>query len=94
MTNLDALKAVVDLEGISANSYSKALIDVGVDPNSDYASGSKEVIDTAAVGVLENFLRQSISEGSYSVSFDRKAIEAKISGLRGDGKRGISVLNI
>jgi hypothetical protein len=94
MTNLDALKAVVGIDQISANSFTKALLDASIDPAADYSSGNKTSIDNAGAAILKDFLQTSVSEGGYSVTYDRKAIEAKISQLSGAGVRGVQKLNI
>lgn len=94
MTNLEALKAVVGVEGISDNSYSKALIDSGIDGTGTYSASNESVVNISAINVLENFLLTSLSEGGYSVSYDRSAIEKKISVLKGTGVRGVQRLNI
>lgn len=94
MTNLEALKAVVDVPGISGNAYDKALIDVSLTGSSTYSAGNEETINNAAVKVLKGFLLSSLSEGGYSVSFDRTAIENKITVLEGAKVRGVQRLNI
>jgi hypothetical protein len=95
MTNLDALKSVVDIPGISSNSYDKALIDAGIDGTATYLASSEQTINSAGVKVLKGFLLSSLSEGGYSVSFDRTAIENKITVLEGNEKvRGIRAINI
>jgi len=94
MTNLDALKAVVGIDGISDNSFQKALLDVSIDGTGTYNAANKKTLDTVAVELLKNILVQSVSEGGYSISYDRKAIEAKILSLSGAGVRGIQKVNI
>jgi hypothetical protein len=94
MTNLDALKAVVDVDLISDNSLLKALVDADIDPTDDYSAGHKDAMDAAGVEVLKGFLLTSMSEGGYSVSFDRKAIESKIALLSGTGIRGVQRITI
>jgi hypothetical protein len=94
MTVLEALKAVVDVPGISSNSYDKALIDAGIDGSATYLASNAQTINNAAVNVLKGFLLSSISEGGYSVSFDRSAIENKITVLEGVKVRGVQRLSI
>jgi len=94
MTNLEALKAVVQVENIPGNSFTKALIDAGIDGTATYTSSNATSINAVALEVLKGLLISSISEGGYSISFDRAAIEKKIAVLDGSGVRGVERLNI
>ena len=90
MTNLEALQAVVDIDQISAASFEKAVIDAGLLPTDNYVIASKDLLNAAGVAVLNGWIASSMSEGGYSISFDRKAIDAKIQALNGvSGARGI-----
>ncbi len=92
MTNTEALAAVVQIEQIPANAYEKALEDAGLIGGVIYSSIYKDSVNTAAIAVLSGLLYTSISEGGYSISFDRQAVQNKIASLGGGPKvRGLNV---
>jgi hypothetical protein len=92
MTISEALAATVLIENIPADSFEKALIDVGLTGSDTYTTDDKVTVNTAALSVLNGLLYSSISEGGYSISFDRSAIEARIKALGGGPKvRGVNV---
>jgi len=94
MTNLEALQSVVDIPQISILTLTKVLIDAEIDGAESYVSGNASKIYSAAAAVLRTFMVSSVSEGGYSISFDRSAIEKKIAVLDGSVVRGVERLNI
>lgn len=82
MTNKEALIAVVRVS-VPDNSLEKAMIDNSVSATTDYTSTEAESIDKCAIAVLEGLLSDpDVSEGGYSINFDRKAVQDRISILK------------
>lgn len=81
MTNKEALVAVVQVS-VADNVLLKALLDQNIPSTDTYASANASSIDLAAISVLEGLLSTpNVSEGGYSVSYDRAAIEGRIKAL-------------
>lgn len=78
MTNKEALVAVCQVS-VDDNVLEKALADQDVTAADTYASSGSDSINKAAIDVLEGVLsRANVSEGGFSESFDRKAIENRL----------------
>lgn len=83
MTNREALEAVLQVD-VDRITVEKAMIDVGIDPEDTYGSSLKKKIDGCAVSILQGILsRPDITEGGYSVKYDRSAIQARIDSING-----------
>lgn len=81
MTNKEALISVLQCE-VDDNALEKALIDAGIIGSDAYTAGTSESIDKCALPILQGLLSQAnISEGGFSKSFDRAAIQARIKTL-------------
>lgn len=81
MTNKEALVAVVQVS-VDDNVLEKALLDQSVTSSGTYTSANSSSIDLAAIDVLQGLLsRANVSEGGFSESFDRGAIERRIKAL-------------
>lgn len=81
MTNKEALQSVLGTS-VSDNMLEKALIDIDADPEAEYDKSMMESIDKCAVPILYSLLStENISEGGYSKSFDRTAIQARLKTL-------------
>lgn len=88
MTNKEALEAVVQVS-VSSNVLEKALLDQSVSAAGNYTASNSEAIDKAAIAVLEGLLSApNVSEGGFSVSYDRAAISRRVTALY--NKLGIS----
>src|SRR5262245_51810163 len=83
MTNKEALIAVVRVS-VPDNSLEKAMIDNDVTGATAYVKTAEESIDKCAIAILEGILSDpDITEGGYSINFDRKAVEDRLSILKG-----------
>lgn len=81
MTNKEALESVVQVS-VSDKTLEKAMIDNGINGAETYASSSSKSIDLAAIDVLNWVLATpDVSEGGYSVKYDRNAIRARVEAL-------------
>lgn len=79
MTNAAALQAVLAGIAYDTNTGLKALMDAGIDGEGTYSKEAALSLDGAALVVLEGLLSApNVSEGGYSVSYDRRAIENRI----------------
>lgn len=82
MTTKQAIEAAVaGIPNVSSNSIDKAIIDAGLSGAEVYSIAYLDTVNAAAVMVLSGLLVSSISEGGYSISIDRKAVEARIAKL-------------
>jgi hypothetical protein len=82
MINKEALVAVVQVS-VSDITLEKALLDQDVLPTVDYASANARSIDLAAICVLEGLISTAdVSEGGFTVRYDRAAIERRIESLK------------
>lgn len=82
MTNKEALQAVI-VEKASDNLLDKALLDQSITGAAAYTASDASKIDLAAIDVLQSLLSvPNVSEGGYSVSYDRTAILNRIEMLR------------
>lgn len=87
MTNKEALSAVVQVS-VDDLTLEKALLDQGLNTGATYTSDKASTINLAAIDVLEGLLsRPNISEGGFTESFDRAAIQKRIDALK--NKNGI-----
>lgn len=94
MTINEALAAVVGVSQIPAAVFEKALIDSGLTGTDVYTADNADSVNEAAVTVLSGLLVSSISEGGYSITFDRKAVEAKIQSLGGNPQPEVRAVNV
>lgn len=84
MTNKEALIAVC-MVAVPDASVEKALIDNDLIGDDEYSIDAKEEIDLCAIDVLKGTLALAdITEGGYSVRYDRKAIQARIDAIMTD----------
>lgn len=78
MTNKEALIAVLEVD-VSDNTLEKSLIDNALNGSSTYTLDNAEAIDRCAIPILQVLLSQAnISEGGYSKSFDRAAVQSRL----------------
>ena len=78
MTNKEALIAVLRVS-VPDNTLEKALLDQGVTGASTYSAASAQIIDLCAIDVLVGLLSEpDVSEGGYSIRYDRKAVEQQV----------------
>lgn len=78
MTNKEALVAVIQCS-VDDNTLLKALLDQDVSDSGTYDKANASSINKAAIDVLEGLLsRADVSEGGFSESFDRSAIEKRL----------------
>jgi hypothetical protein len=74
MTNKEALVGVVRVS-VPDHSLEKAMIDNDVTGGSTYVKLNEKSIDLCAIDVLQGLLSEpNVSEGGYSISYDRKAV--------------------
>jgi hypothetical protein len=80
MTNKEALIAVlgVSVPDLSAD---KVLLDAEITGADTYSAENEKSIATCAVKLLYGLLLPNISEGGYSISYNRDAIKDKIAYL-------------
>lgn len=83
MTNTQALQATLGEYQASANALEKALTDQGLSGLDAYTAANLDQVNLAAVAVLSSILVSSVSEGGYSITYDRSGIEALIASLGG-----------
>lgn len=82
MNNKEALAAVVSISGVSDSLLSKSLLDASIDGTELYTTVNREGIDKVAIEVLKSMLSvASISEGGFSISYDREAIKGRLTML-------------
>lgn len=88
MTNKNALLAVVQV-AVEDDVIEKALLDQSLNLGSTYTTTNAKAIDLAAIDVLDGILsRPDISEGGFSVRYDRTAIQKRLDALK--RKQGIT----
>ncbi len=81
MTKLQALQSVVS-DSVDPMILEKALIDAGITASDAYEAADKEPIDKAAIPVLQGLLSSAnVSEGGFSKSYDRDAIQVRLTQL-------------
>lgn len=81
MTNKEALIAAV-LVSVPDNTLEKALVDNNILGEEDYESDAKKDIEVCAIDVLRSALMLAdITEGGYSIRYDRKAIQERIDSI-------------
>lgn len=91
MTNRERLISVVGFEA-EANALDGALIDADLTAADEYTKANAPQVQKAAREVLQGLLVSSMTEGGYSVTYDRKAIEAKLKAIGGGPK--VRALNV
>lgn len=78
MTIKEALISEVPFS-VSENMLEKAMIDNEVTGSDTYSSSSKESIDYCVMDILKRVLSEAdVTEGGYSIKFDRSAIEKRL----------------
>lgn len=78
MTNKEALIASVPFS-VPDLMLDKTLLDHEITGATTYAAANAESIDMCVVDLLQWVLSQSdVTEGGYSIKFDRKAVEARL----------------
>ena len=78
MTNKEALVAVLRITVPDA-SLEKAMIDREVTGTNTYTKENEKNIDLCAVDVLHGLLSEpDVSEGGYSIRFDRNAVQQRL----------------
>jgi hypothetical protein len=88
MTNKEALIAALQLTA-DDSTLEKALIDQEVTGSDTYVKDNATAIDQCAIEVLQGILSTpDVSEGGYSVKYDRDAVKARLSYLL--DKNGLS----
>lgn len=81
MTNKEALVAVLRVS-VPDNSLEKAMIDNDVTGGSTYTKDNEKNIDLCAIDILQGLLSDpDVSEGGYSINFDRKAVQERLNYL-------------
>jgi len=94
MTNQEALEAnISDVHGVvlSENHFRKALIDVGLSPDDEYASST--LIDTATLKLYDKIIAgASFSEGALSYNVDINALKSVRDALAEDLGLGETVV--
>lgn len=82
MTNKEALVAVLGGFEVPDDTLEKALLDVGIRGAQEYVSDNAEDIDVCAIDILQLLLSvPNVSEGGYSISYDRGAIKERLNFL-------------
>jgi hypothetical protein len=78
MTNKEALIAVLQVS-VPDNSADKVLLDAGITGTDAYSAGNSKAIDLCAIDALQGLLSTpDVSEGGYSVRYDRAAVQARL----------------
>jgi len=85
VTNTQALQATLGEYTAAATALEKALLDQGLSGLDAYSASNLTQVNLAAVAVLSSILVSSVSEGGYSITYDRSGIEALIAALGGGG---------
>ncbi len=85
VTNQERIISLIGFEA-SAAAIAGAMIDNGIVDDDDYDVENKELIRKAAIEVLEGLYVSSVSEGGYSITYDRAAIRDRIGQLNGGGR--------
>jgi len=81
MTNKEALIAALQLS-VDDSTLEKVLIDQEVSGSATYSKDNATAIDKCAIEVLQGILSTpDVSEGGYSVKYDRGAVERRLSYL-------------
>jgi hypothetical protein len=83
MTNKEALIATIMVSTQAAGSIvEKVLVDFSIDASATYSAANAKEIDLCAIEVLKGILSTpDISEGGFSVKYDRGAVQARLSAL-------------
>lgn len=83
MTNKEALAATLQTS-VPDLSLEKALADRDIDSADDYESANLELIDRSAIDLLWGLLSApDISEGGYSIRYDRNTVKSRLLFLAG-----------
>jgi hypothetical protein len=78
MTIKEALISVLQVS-MPDGSIEKALTDNGLTSSDEYAASKAKAIDECAIELLHGLLSApNISEGGYSISYDRNAVKERI----------------
>ncbi len=78
MTKKEALSAVLQVT-VPDNTLEKALLDQDITGADAYTADDATEIDLAAIAVLEGLLSVAdVSEGGFSIKYDRKSIESRL----------------
>lgn len=78
MTNKEALVAALQVS-VDDNTLEKALLDNDITGSAVYDKTKAADIDLCAINVLQSILATAdVSEGGYSVRYDRTAIQARL----------------
>lgn len=78
MTNKQALIAVLRVN-VPDDTLEKAMLDQDVDGTSAYSKGNAKSIDLCVIDILAGLLAEpDVTEGGYSVKFDRKAVQERL----------------
>ena len=78
MTNKQALVAVLRIS-VPDDTLEKALLDHEITGSTNYTKDAARDIDMCAVEVLKGLLSEpDVTEGGYSIKYDRNAIQARI----------------
>lgn len=86
MTNKEALIAAVGFT-VPDNMIEKAMIDNEVTGTNTYTIDDAESIDLCVIPILQWALSQpNVSEGGYSLSFNREAVQARLDTLLEDNE--------
>jgi hypothetical protein len=81
MTLLEALEYAVHIQ-VTPGLLNKALIDAELDGTAVYAKVNEVEVDKAAIGLLMAVKSlKTLSEGSYSLTVDREAVNERITYL-------------
>lgn len=70
------------------------MIDAGVVADDDYTLANQPAVRNAARMILEGIKVSSVSEGGYSISYDKEALERQIASLSGGGRPKVRALNV
>jgi hypothetical protein len=78
MTKKEALIAVIRVN-VPDNTIEKAMIDNDVTGSQTYSKSSEKEIDICAIAILKGLLSEpDVTEGGYSIRYDRAAVEKQI----------------
>jgi len=78
MTNKQALIAVLRIN-VPDDTLEKALLDHDVDGAANYTKDNATNIDLCAIDVFAGLLAEpDVTEGGYSVKYDRKAVQERL----------------
>lgn len=81
MTKRDALLGVLQVS-VPDIAIDKALVDNNIDGRDGYSSANAKSIDLVAIDILQGLLTApDVTEGGYSIRYDRSAIQQRLSYL-------------